>query len=365
MSDQKLSMADLLAKAGSQVKVPKTGDIVNGKIISISKKQVLIDVGGKTEGVVADREFQMAAEFIAELKAGDAVEAYVLDADTERGQIMLSLKQAAQDKKWDELEAKQKAGDILTVIANEVNRGGVVAHVDGIRAFIPSSQFGRHMTKLPQLKGKEIQVKILEIDKDQARLILSERLVSEADELANSSLALQAIEEGSTVKGIITGIKPFGLFVAVEVPVKNEEGAESKGVLEGLVHVSEVSWEKIDDLNATFKKGQEIETKVLVVDKNQGKLTLSIRQLNGNPWDDLADKMPAGTIIRGKVSRVVPFGVFVAIAPGVDGLIHESKLAGNVYGEGDEVEVSVDSIDTAQQRVSLSPATTELPVTYK
>ena len=360
-----VTMADLLAQSDYTLRVPKTGNITTGVIKSITKKLVLIDVGGKTEGVVADREYQQAIDFIETLKEGETVDVYVLDGESDSGQILLSLKKAALDKKWDELNEAIQADKSVSVHAMDVNRGGMVVLYEGLRGFIPTSQFGRHITsKLATLKGKNIDVKVIEADREKNRLIFSERQVSEASEIANSTAALQALEEGQVVKGVITGIKPFGLFVAVEVPVENE-GEKGTGVLEGLVHVSEVSWDKVDDLNALYKKGQQVEAKVVVVDKNQGKLTLSLKQLQGDPWNDFAAEITEGSTMKGTVSRIVPFGVFVSLKSGIDGLIHESKLGGEVFSEGEEVMVSVDSIDTDQRRVSLSPMTSELPVTYK
>lgn len=360
-----VTMADLLAQSEYNLRVPKTGNIVTGTVKNITKKMVLIDVGGKTEGIVTDREYHQAVDFIETLTVGQTVDVYVLDGESDSGQILLSLKKAALDKKWDELTAAIEADKSVMVHAMDVNRGGMVVLFEGLRGFIPTSQFGRHITsKLPTLKGKDIEVKVIEADREKNRLIFSERQVSEASEIANSTAALQALEEGQVVKGVITGIKPFGLFVAVEVPVENE-GEKGTGVLEGLVHVSEVSWDKVDDLQTMFKKGQQVEAKVVVVDKNQGKLTLSLKQLQGDPWSDFASEIAEGATMKGTVSRIVPFGVFVSLKPGIDGLIHESKLGGEVYSEGQEVMVSVDSIDTDQRRVSLSPMTSELPVTYK
>lgn len=360
-----LSMEDLLAQSEYKLSVPKAGDIIQGKVRGLTKKMVLVDVGGKTEGLVVDKEFQQAADFIAELKVGDTVDVYVLDSENEQGQILLSLKKAAMDKKWDEFTKVMESQATIIVKAIDVNRGGMVVMLDGVRGFIPTSQFGRAVSgKLPLLKGKDLEVKLIEVDKEKSRLIFSERLVSEASEIANASAALDAVKEGDVVKGTITGIKPFGIFVAVEVNVADKENP-SLGVLEGLVHISEVAWDKVEDLNALYKKGQEIETKVLVVDKDQSKLTLSIKQLQGDPWEKLEQECPAGSTVTGTVSRVVPFGVFVTIAPGVDGLIHESKLNGTTYFEGEKVSVVIDSIDIEQHRVSLSPTTTELPVNYK
>lgn len=369
-----ITMADLLADNDYAITIAQPGDIVQGVIVSIAKKMAVIDVGGKTEGLVVDREFQQAEDFISELKPGDKVDAYVLEKDDNNGQIMLSLKKAMQDKKWNKIIKEQGDQSTIEVESIETNRGGMVVVYEGIRGFIPTSQFGRQVSgKLDSLKGKNIKVKILEVDKEKNRLIFSERLVSEADELANAEQALTKISEGDIVEGVITGIKPFGIFVAVEVPLSAEEKAKKSddqssdkiGVLEGLVHISEVSWDKVEDLSSLFSKGQRIKTQVLAVSEEHGKLTLSIKQLKDDPWEDFSKNNPAGTIIDGEVSKVVPFGVFVSLASGIEGLIHESKLSGEPYATGDKVSVVIDSVDTDQRRVRLSPATTDVPVTYK
>jgi small subunit ribosomal protein S1 len=365
---KKLTMADLLAQPGRNLQIPHSGDIISGKVVDITKKMILLDIGAKTEGLVVDREFQAAKEMLPDLKPGEKIDVFVLDSENEQGQILLSVRRAVMDRKWDDLIQLVESQETVQVEGVEVNKGGMVVMLDGLRGFIPTSQFGRQVTgKLDSLKGQMLDVKVLESDKEKNRLIFSERLVSEADEIANSDRAVSAVKPGDVVSGTVTGVKPFGVFVAVEVPVDAaSEGQEAHfGVLEGMVHISEVSWDKVEDLTKLYDKGQKIETKVVSVDKDQKKLTLSLKQLQNDPWDKLAQECPPGTTVTGTVSRIVPFGVFVSIVGGVDGLIHESKLEGREYEEGKKISVVIDSIDSDQRRVSLSPTTDELPVTYK
>jgi len=358
-----ITMADLLADSNYELKIPRPGDIVIGTVVTLNKKMVVVDIGGKTEGLVADREFQLAEDFIVDLKPGDKVDVYVMENQGSQGQVYLSLKKAAMDKKWDEIISQLEKEEAVLVKALDTNRGGMVVVYEGIRGFIPTSQFGREVSgKLETLKGKDLKVRILEVDKDKNRLIFSERLVSEKDELANAEAALSSVKENDVIDGVITGIKPFGIFVAVEVPLGDKGEI---GVLEGLVHISEVSWDKVDDLTMMYKKGQRIKAQVLAINEEHGKLTLSVKQLQDDPWDDFAAKYPEGTTLSGVVSKVVPFGVFVSVSSGIEGLIHESKLSGVPYAQGDEVSVVIDSIDAAQRRVRLSPAATDVPVTYK
>lgn len=363
---KKLTMADLLAQAGKNLQIPHSGDIISGKVVDITKKMILLDIGAKTEGLVVDREFQAAKEMLPDLKPGDKIDVFVLDSENEQGQILLSVRRAVMDRKWDDLIQLVESQETVQVEGVEVNKGGMVVMLDGLRGFIPTSQFGRQVTgKLESLKGQMLDVKVLESDKEKNRLIFSERLVSEADEIANSDKAVSSVKAGDVVSGTVTGVKPFGVFVAVEVPVSGEGEEAHYGVLEGMVHISEVSWDKVDDLSKLYDKGSKIETKVISVDKDQKKLTLSLKQLQNDPWDKLAQDCPPGTTVTGTVSRIVPFGVFVSIVGGVDGLIHESKLEGREYEEGKKISVVIDSIDSDQRRVSLSPTTDELPVTYK
>ena len=363
---KKLTMADLLAQAGKNLQIPHSGDIISGKVVDITKKMILLDIGAKTEGLVVDREFQAAKEMLPDLKPGDKIDVFVLDSENEQGQILLSVRRAVMDRKWDDLIQLVESQETVQVEGVEVNKGGMVVMLDGLRGFIPTSQFGRQVTgKLDSLKGQMLDVKVLESDKEKNRLIFSERLVSEADEIANSDKAVSSVKAGDVVSGTVTGVKPFGVFVAVEVPVSGEGEEAHYGVLEGMVHISEVSWDKVDDLSKLYDKGSKIETKVISVDKDQKKLTLSLKQLQNDPWDKLAQDCPPGTTVTGTVSRIVPFGVFVSIVGGVDGLIHESKLEGREYEEGKKISVVIDSIDSDQRRVSLSPTTDELPVTYK
>jgi len=360
------SMADLMAKLGSAMKVPQKGDKVVGKVTGKTRKSLILDIGAKTEGIVTDKEFEMATEYIDELKIGDSVEALVYSSENDRGQILLSLKKAAFDSKWDRfIDAKDK-DEPISVKGLEVNKGGLIVVIDGVRGFVPSSQFSKqYIGSFQKLKGKQFQVKVIEVDKEKNRLIFSERHVSEAAQLAQRDQALAAVKPGETYGGVVSGVMPFGLFVTVEVPVTKEKGAET-GFVEGLVHISEISWEKVDHPKDYHKVGDELKVKVMGVDENTGKLNLSIKQLSDDPWKNTATDYPIGTVFTGKVSRVEAFGVFVNVEPGVDGLIHMSKLdPSKTYTVGEDVTVTVESVDPEQRRMSLSPVLKEVPVGYK
>jgi ribosomal protein S1 len=359
------TMEELLAMTNTQIIVPKKGETIKGVVKELAKKMLIVDIGAKTEGVVSDKEYELAAEYISELKVGDNVEAIVLTAVTDKGHIMLSLKQAAMEAKWEIFEDALKNDTVLEAQGIEVNKGGLIVVVEGMRGFVPSSQFGKSfMGKIKQLKGDIVKVKAIEVDREKNRLIFSERHVSEASEIAQRDQALEAVKENAVYSGVVSGVMPFGLFVTVEVPV--EESSEDIGHVEGLIHISEISWEKVNDPKDFHAVGDRIDVKVLGIDDSSGKLNLSLKQLSSDPWVGIADKYPLGTTFSGTVSRIEQFGVFVNVEPGVDGLIHSSKITpGLNFTKNEEISVTVESVDSAQRRMSLSPVSMEVPVGYK
>jgi len=325
----------------------------------------LVDIGAKTEGMVVDREFEAAQDYITDLKMGDEVSVFVVSPENERGQILLSLKRALVDRKWEQFTEYMATGESVEVKGLEVNKGGMIVLSEGIRGFVPSSQFGKtFLGKMDLLIEKDFKVKVIEVDKEKNRLIFSERLVSEAEEIAKKAEALKFVKSGDTFEGVVSGIMPFGVFVGVEVPLADSK--EGMGKVEGLVHISEISWEKVNDPNDYFKLGDRVKVRVLGIDEDAGKLNLSVKQLTDDPWKTVETKYPVGAKVSGKVSRTAPFGAFVTLEPGVDGLIHISKIpSGNEPKVGGEIEIFVENIDVEQRRMSLGIVLTEVPVGYK
>jgi small subunit ribosomal protein S1 len=357
------TMEELLAQQ-KQILIPKKGTVVTGVVTGKQRKSLLIDIGAKTEGIITDKEFESASDYIDELKVGDKIEAVVISSENERGQVALSLKQAAQDAKWQYFQEMMDKDEILEAKGIETNKGGLIVVVNGVRGFVPSSQFGKQfMGNINKLKGEAVKVKVIEVDREKNRLIFSERHVSEAKELAQRSKALTSVKPGEHYDGTVSGVMHFGLFVTVEVPVTEGEGV---GLVEGLVHISEMSWEKVSNPKDLHKVGDRVKVKVLGVDEQTNKLNLSIKQLSDDPWKAIDERYPIGTTFEGTVTRVEAFGVFVNVEPGVDGLIHSSKLAPDQsFKKGDTVTVTVENVDPVQRRMSLSVVLTELPVGYK
>ncbi len=358
-----LTMADLLASQSDQVTVPQKGQVIKGTVTKVDRRVLYLDIGAKTEGVVTDREFAMAKDYIVDLKPGDKLDAVVVSEDGPQGQVLLSLKRAAFDSRWEVFEDALKNNQVLEAKGIDVNKGGLIVLVHGVRGFVPSSQFGHEwMGKFTELKGRTFSVRAIEVDREKNRLIFSERHVSEENELAQKEAASAMVKSGEVYDGVVSGVMHFGLFVTVEVPLADK----SLGHVEGLVHISEISWEKVAHPKEYHKVGDKLKVMVLGFDERTDKLNLSIKQLSGDPWVGIDAKYPPNTTVTGKVTRVESFGVFVNVEPGVDGLLHNSKLdSQQSFKRGDNVSVNVESVSPEQRRMSLSLVMTQLPVEYR
>ena len=359
------SMAELMAQSEQLIVVPRKDERIKGKIIEKQKNALILDINAKTLAAVGSHEFDLAQEYISGLEVGQNIEVTVISGDSSRtGYIPVSLKQAAVEAKWEIFEQALEDDSELAAKGLETNKGGMIVEVNGVRGFVPSSQFGKdYMGKIDDLLYKTFQVKAIEVDREKNRLIFSERHVSEADELALRDSALAAVETGAVYEGIVSGVMHFGLFVTVEIPVDKDNHI---GCIEGLVHISEISWEKVDHPKNYHRVGDRLKVKVLGVDEKTNKLNLSVKQLSDDPWKGIDKGYPVGTTLTGTVSRVEAFGAFVNVEEGVDGLIHASKLnPDTTYEKGLEVTVTVESVDPDRRRMSLSPILTEVPVGYK
>jgi small subunit ribosomal protein S1 len=322
MAKATITMDDLLADA-SAVKQITQGEVIEGTVLSVRKHEVLIDLGPQGVGLVPRRE----VGFSKKLEVGDAVTASVVDTELDNGYSLLSLRKAAKDRGWDEVIVKQESGEIIEVSPYDANRGGLLVEYDGIRGFLPVSQLSAEhyprvssndkdeiIQRLNTLVGKTIAVRILDSDKKTNKLIFSEKeAVKEGLSDRFSKLAV-----GDTVKGIVTGIVDFGAFV-------NVDG------IEGLVHISEISWERVGNPADYVKVGDAIEAKIIAIDKER--LSLSIKQLSEDPWVKEVEQFKVGDAVEGTVTRITPFGAFVQISPAVEALVHVSEL-----GSGDGVD---------------------------
>lgn len=348
-----ITMDDLLAGESDSVKQITAGEVITGTVLTLRKHEVLIDLGAQGVGFVPRRE----VGFSRALNVGDEVTASVVDAELDNGFSLLSLRKAAKDRGWDDVTIKMDAGDIIEVSPYDANRGGLLVEFEGVRGFLPVSQLSAEhyprvgssdkdeiLQRLNALVGQTLKVRILDCDRKANKLIFSEK------EAIKDGLAarFQKLAVGDKVTGVVTGVVDFGVFV-------NVEG------IEGLVHISEISWERVNNPNDYVKVGQTIDAKIISIDKDR--LSLSMKQLTQDPWLDEVEQFKSGDSVEGTVTRITPFGAFVQISPSVEALVHISEL-----GDGNDVDpekvftlnerkgFTVLDIDKDNRKISLSLA---------
>lgn len=348
-------MGLLLAKQKLPVASLKTGQKVEGKVVSINSKSLVLDIGAKAEGVVAEREFDQAASFIKNLKVGDKVSATVLVPETYSGQVILSVRASAEEKGWEVLEGLYKKHEPTEVYIEEALRGGIQVTACGVGTFIPASQLGTQLSKnIQSSQGKTFLAKIIDINKEEKRLILSEKAISDREIIEVQQRVAKTIKEGERFKGKVTGVVPFGAFVQIE-----KDGV----LLEGLVHLSEISWERVADASS-LQVGQEVE--VVVINNQSDRLGLSIKKSKEDPWEKMLGDLSTDSKVKGKVTKVGDFGATIEIKPQVEGRIALNKIPDGVsLREGDLVDVFIEGIDKKRHSISLGLVLTSKPVGYK
>ncbi len=341
MSEEKMSkMAELLAKEAYTPKHLKRGEVVEGVVVAKNRDQMLVDIGAKAEGLIAGKELAPGWE---EIQIGDKISTVVVASEGEGGQALLSMKKAGGEARWTQLTDKMNKAETVSVRGLESNRGGLVVDLEGARGFIPSS----HLLTTPQASvGKTMEVKIIEVDKKLNRLVFSER-EAHPEESKFPKMELE-FKEGDQISGAVNKILPFGLLVSLP------------GNVDGLVHISEISWERVGNLEELYKVGDTVKVKVTTIDPNNGKVSLSIKQLESDPWTEAGKKYPVGKEIEGTINRTSSYGAFVQLEKGIEGLIHSSKIPyGMKLNSGDKVKISIDLFNPEQRRVALRLVTDE------
>ncbi len=354
------TMAELLARAGKKANQFTKGQRTMGKLLSKTPEALIFDVGGKSEGIVKEKGYTDAKEFIEGLKVGDSVMVTVLVPETRDGITILALKDAMKDISWTKLEAAKKDNIEVPVLGKGVNVAGFVVDVMGIEGFIPTSQLGKEANENSEkLIGKYFKAKVMEVDKVNNKVVLSEKEVSEAGDIALIKKAMESIKEGEVYDGVITTVAPFGAFVKISVPV-----GKVKAHVEGLVHVSELSFTKVNLPSDVVKVGDEVKVRVMAA--RDGKLALSIKQAAKDPWTEAAEKYVAEAKVTGKVVRISDFGVFVELEPGIEGLIHITKIPPtHKINLGDEVKCVIEDVNVKDKRIALGLVLSVAPIGYK
>jgi small subunit ribosomal protein S1 len=362
-------MAELLDAEENEVKSLKHGDVVEGTVVRIDPDEILVDFGGKSEGVVSNRELMSRRpsrdgdDSRPELKIGDEVLAYVLQPESPEGHAVLSLRRAGLERKWRAMQERFDAGEIVEARVIDHNKGGLIVDL-GVRGFVPISQivdFPRRprdeqprdaaqeiAEKLQPFVGRTLRLKILEVNRKANRLILSEKVALYEERREKRDELFSSLQVGQRVTGQVRSIAPFGVFIDL-------------GGIDGLVHKSELSWNKVNNPETAHQIGDEVEAEVIDINHERGRISLSIRRLQPDPWQESVAKYKIGDVIEGTVTKLVNFGAFVRVEEGLEGLIHISELSnqrvahpGDVVKEGEVLKLKIISLDSERHRLGLS-----------
>ncbi|MDX3535954.1 30S ribosomal protein S1 [Streptomyces sp. MB09-01] len=339
-----------LAAIDETIKYFNDGDIVDGVIVKVDRDEVLLDIGYKTEGVIPSRELSIKHDVDPNevVKVGDEIEALVLQKEDKEGRLILSKKRAQYERAWGTIEKIKEEDGIVTGTVIEVVKGGLILDI-GLRGFLPASLVEmRRVRDLQPYVGKELEAKIIELDKNRNNVVLSRRAWLEQTQSEVRQTFLTTLQKGQVRSGVVSSIVNFGAFVDL-------------GGVDGLVHVSELSWKHIDHPSEVVEVGQEVTVEVLDVDMDRERVSLSLKATQEDPWQQFARTHQIGQVVPGKVTKLVPFGAFVRVDEGIEGLVHISELAERhveipeqVVQVNDEIFVKVIDIDLERRRISLS-----------
>jgi small subunit ribosomal protein S1 len=353
------NMASLLEKEGLGIDFPSQGEIRNGTIASISQGQILVSVGTKSEGVISGKEFEaIPSTELSTLSVGLEIPVYVVNPEDQNGTLVLSYVRAREEVGWQQAEEMLASKGSFHSKIIGFNKGGLIVPLGTLRGFVPASQIALSRRanisgdtpeqKWSKMVGMEVDVCVIEVDRERRRLILSERAASTETRETLKERVIDELKEGEIRSGHVTSLAEFGAFV-------NINGAD------GLVHLSEISWDRIQHPGEVLKVGQEIKVKVISIDREKKRIGLSIRQLQDDPWSNQAAAFTVGQLVQGKITRLTKFGAFAQLDGDIEGLIHISELSEKriehpkeVLKEGDTVTLRVIKIDPANHRIGLS-----------
>jgi small subunit ribosomal protein S1 len=354
-------MDELLKKQEAAIKIPKIGDLVTGSVISISKNEVYLDLDGITTGIVRGREIYDESDEFSNLKAGDKATATVIGLDNENGYMELSFREAGHKKAWDNLESIYKKGDIIESKVIDANKGGLMIKIGNVVGFLPVSQLtiehyprieggdkNKILSHLKSFMNQNLKTKIIDVDEKEEKLIVSEKAAWDDKQRK----VVSKYKAGDKIKGTVTGVVDFGAFV------------EFGDNLEGLVHISELAWQRIDNPRDIIKVGDVVDAEIIEIDDT--KISLSIKKLQRDPWEEVSKKYQVGQKIKGKVLKVNPFGAFVELDDDIHGLVHISELSEkkinnpeDVVKVGGDYEFLILSIEPKYHRLGLSLKTSK------
>ncbi len=353
------SMAAYLDEAEHSLKSVKRGDVVEGTVVAIDREEILVDIGLKSEAVLPLKELSANGYgSLAEIHRNDTLLVYVLQPETPEGHAIVSIRKARQEHQWRVAQEKYERGEIFDAEVIESNKGGLIVNLDGVRGFVPISQImhlkredsaenAETLAKLQAMVGKQLKLKIIEINRNRNRLILSERIAMQEWRARRRDELMNELQVGEVRRGIVRHLAHFGAFVDL-------------GGADGLVHISQLAWSRVNHPSEVLHVGQEVEVQVLSIDKERKKIALSIKRAEVDPWTTVEQRYHIGQVVTGIITKIAPFGAFARIENGIEGLIHVTEIyppttdAKLALKEGQEVQVQVLRIESDRRRLGLS-----------
>jgi small subunit ribosomal protein S1 len=350
-NNNEISMADYMNELNSSIKKIHEGDILKGSVLSVSDNGVIVNIGYMTDGIISREELSDDPDVnpVDIVKVGDEISVYVLEVNDGEGNVSLSKKLAESMKVWEDFENSLKNDSTISVKVSEVVKGGVVAKVQGVRTFIPASQLSAsYVEDLSTFVGKILEVKVIELDREKKKVVLSRKEIEKAELEIKKEKVWATLKKGEKRSGVVTRLAKFGAFVDL-------------GGVDGLVHLNDLSWKRVTDPSQVVAVGDKVEVYVLDFDKVRQRISLGLKDIADNPWNNVFDKFKVGSVVEGTVSKLMDFGAFVKLEGGVEGLVHISEISderilkpSDVLKAGDKVNVKILEINKNDQRMSLS-----------
>ncbi|MBI5876473.1 MAG: S1 RNA-binding domain-containing protein [Chloroflexi bacterium] len=359
-------MEDLLRQSEYDFVPPKAGDIRQGKIVSIESSRIAVDIGGKKEGIIPSGEIEkLAPELRARLAVGQELNVYIVRGETSDEEAVLSLNQAKSAEDWIKAETMHKSGEIFEGVVSTFNKGGLIVPFGRLRGFIPASQVASRPpgvtvvqqapaaegqppqpiddSWLQKMVGMKLPLKVIEVDQARRRLIFSERQAVRQWRKSQRERLMEELQEGQVRSGRVSNLTDFGAFVDL-------------GGVDGLIHVSEISYERVKHPSDALHIGQEVSVMVMRIERDKGRIGLSIKRTRPDPWSNISDRYQRGQSVEGTVTNVTDFGAFVQLEPGVEGLVHVSEMQGQPrLRTGEHIALRILNVDPIKQRISLEP----------
>lgn len=351
------AMAQLMAKHAAKTKPLKKGESVEGKLTKVSKGEILMDVSGKSEALVIERDKNILNSMLSSLKVGDTVTATIISPESESGQPIVSIRRFMEERNWKRFEELQKENKTIDVTVTDVTKGGLVVQTkEGLNGFLPQS----HMTPgLSAQQGDTLSVFLLELNRPDNKLIVTQKETITDEDFKELTKNLKV---GQKIESNIVSITPFGLFISLPT----SETSSSSKQIDGLIHISEISWDKVEDLPSLFSVGQEVSAQVIGIDVKAKRVDLSIKRLTEDPFTKISEMYPVDSRAKGIVAKIEDGNVYVTIDGTIEGVIRKEKVPMNTeYEVGQPINVTIAEIDTKRHRILLAPVLLEKPIGYR